>query len=71
MRECQKGQCQAFLETVEKWREIVNKILAGQEPDPFTLPVPNGPQTYGVRPLGPDGKPAESGKSGGECCLKI
>ncbi len=31
-----------FVETVEKWREIVNKVCAGQEPEPFTLPVPPG-----------------------------
>jgi hypothetical protein len=58
-----------FVETVEKWREIVNKILAGQEPDPFTLPMPNGPQPGGVRPPGPGGP--EGGKPGGEGYLKI
>jgi hypothetical protein len=29
-----------FVETVEKWRDIVAKICAGQEPEPFTLPMP-------------------------------
>ena len=29
-----------FVETVEKWREIVTKICAGEEPEPFTLPLP-------------------------------
>lgn len=27
-----------FVETVEKWREIVDKICKGEEPGPFTLP---------------------------------
>jgi hypothetical protein len=29
-----------FVETVEKWRAIVNKILAGEDPGPFQFPVP-------------------------------
>ncbi len=29
-----------FVETVEKWREIVNKICAGEDPGPFQFPVP-------------------------------
>lgn len=29
-----------FVETVEKWREIVKKICDGQEPEPFQMPVP-------------------------------
>lgn len=29
-----------FVETVEKWREIVKKICDGQEPEPFELPLP-------------------------------
>ena len=29
-----------FVETVEKWREIVNKIMAGEDPGPFQFPVP-------------------------------
>jgi len=29
-----------FVETVEKWREIVNKILAGEDPGPFQFPMP-------------------------------
>jgi len=29
-----------FVETVEKWREIVNKIIAGQDPGPFEFPTP-------------------------------
>jgi len=33
-----------FVETVEKWREIVNKILAGEDPGPFQFPVPPGEQ---------------------------
>src|SRR3989304_10516755 len=31
-----------FVETVEKWRKIVNDICAGKEPEPFTLPIPGG-----------------------------
>jgi hypothetical protein len=27
-----------FVETVEKWREMVNKICAGEDPGPFKLP---------------------------------
>lgn len=27
-----------FVETVEKWRSIVAKVCAGEEPEPFTLP---------------------------------
>lgn len=30
-----------FVETVEKWREIVNKIMAGEDPGPFQFPVPS------------------------------
>lgn len=29
-----------FVETVEKWREIVKKIMAGEDPGPFQFPVP-------------------------------
>ena len=29
-----------FVETVEKWREIATKICAGEEPEPFQLPIP-------------------------------
>lgn len=29
-----------FVETVEKWREIVKKILSGEDPGPFQLPTP-------------------------------
>jgi hypothetical protein len=29
-----------FVETVEKWREIVTKICRGEDPGPFTLPMP-------------------------------
>ena len=28
-----------FVETVEKWREIVEKICKGEEPEPFSLPT--------------------------------
>ena len=40
-----------FVEVVEKWREITNKICAGEEPGPFTLPgLPGAP---GGPPVGP------------------
>ena len=29
-----------FVETVEKWREIVSKIMNGEEPGPFQFPTP-------------------------------
>ena len=29
-----------FVETVEKWREIVTKIMNGEEPGPFQFPTP-------------------------------
>jgi len=47
-----------FVETVEKWREIVNKILAGEDPGPFQFPVPPGeaqPPAFG----GGGNKPGE------------
>jgi len=31
-----------FVETVEKWRKIVGDICEGKEPEPFTLPMPQG-----------------------------
>ena len=40
-----------FVETVEKWREIVSKICAGEEPPPFTLP--------GITPPGQAPKPGQ------------
>jgi hypothetical protein len=52
-----------FVETVEKWREIVTKICAGQEPDPFTLPIPNAPGG-GIPQPGP-GIGKDGGKPGG------
>lgn len=42
-----------FVETVEKWRDMVNKILAGQEPGPFSYPTPPqapAPSTMGNKP---------------------
>ena len=42
-----------FVETVEKWREIVSKVCAGQEPEPFALPgMPGykGPRPGGIMP---------------------
>jgi hypothetical protein len=54
-----------FVETVEKWREIVGKIVAGEEPPPFSLPgmpqpgMPGGPQIGGPRPGSTPTKPGE------------
>jgi hypothetical protein len=31
-----------FVEMVEKWRKIITDICAGNEPEPFTLPMPQG-----------------------------
>ncbi len=31
-----------FVEIVEKWREIVKKICAGEDPGPFQMPTPPG-----------------------------
>ena len=59
-----------FVETVEKWRDIVNKICAGQEPDPFTLPIPQGaPGMPGMPGIGGP-QPGGAGKPG-EGYIKI
>lgn len=41
-----------FVETVEKWREIVTKVMAGEEPGPFQFPTPPIDQaaTFGSGP---------------------
>ena len=43
-----------FVETVEKWREIVAKILRGEEPEPFQYPTPPQgaklPMSEGMKP---------------------
>lgn len=40
-----------FVETVERWRKIVQKICAGEEPEPFQYPTPPsggpGPHQFG------------------------
>ena len=52
-----------FVETVEKWREIVGKILAGEDPGPFQFPqAPNQPQHQA---------PAFGGQKPGEKYIKI
>jgi len=49
-----------FVETVEKWREIADKVCAGEEPPPFQLPVP------------PQGQPPKDmGQAPGEKFIKI
>ncbi|MBI5346581.1 MAG: CesT family type III secretion system chaperone [Chlamydiae bacterium] len=42
-----------FVETVEKWREIVSKICAGEEPPPFTLPLPGQKKPDVIKGGGP------------------
>lgn len=52
-----------FIETVEKWREIVTKICAGEEPPAFTLPYATphqGPSMGGSKQI----SPAPGGNSG-------
>lgn len=45
-----------FVETVEKWRKIVSDICEGKEPEPFTLPVPQGKRPPEMqKPGGPEG----------------
>ncbi|MBX9744208.1 MAG: CesT family type III secretion system chaperone [Chlamydiales bacterium] len=55
-----------FVETVEKWREIVTKILAGEDPGPFQFPTPPG----GARAPQPISQPS-SGDKPGERYIKI
>jgi len=57
-----------FVETVEQWRKIVEKICNGEEPGPFTLPslegkLPQGgfPGAPGGVSKGPGPKPGEGG----------
>lgn len=47
-----------FVETVERWRKIVQKICVGEEPEPFQYPTPpsGGP---GPQPFGGGGKPGD------------
>jgi hypothetical protein len=45
-----------FVETVEKWREIVGKICAGEEPAPFQFPTP---AQQAPQPTMGGGKPGE------------
>ncbi|OGN65079.1 MAG: type III secretion system chaperone [Chlamydiae bacterium RIFCSPHIGHO2_12_FULL_49_9] len=41
-----------FVETVEKWREMVNKIINGEDPGQFQFPTPGGDKGIGL-PSGP------------------
>lgn len=50
-----------FVETVEKWRTLVSKIMAGEDPGPF--------QPAGAPP--PDQRPALSAPKPGERYIKI
>ena len=51
-----------FVETVEKWREMVGKICRGEEPGPFQFPMPNqGPGAGRPSPMSGGGrKPGDS-----------
>lgn len=50
-----------FVETVEKWRTLVSKVMAGEDPGPF--------QPAGAPP--PDQRPAFGGTKPGERYIKI
>ena len=54
-----------FVETVEKWREMVTKIMAGEDPGPFQFPMPPGGE--GQHPSAP----AFGGAKPGERYIKI
>ncbi|MBI3508273.1 MAG: CesT family type III secretion system chaperone [Chlamydiia bacterium] len=57
-----------FVETVEKWREMVTKIMAGEDPGPFQFPMPQG----GAQPKGgPAPQPFSGGQKPGERYIKI
>jgi len=59
-----------FVETVEKWREIVSKIMAGEEPGPFQFPTPPGGKA--PQQAKPQPRPGDEPKSGGgERYIKI
>lgn len=61
-----------FVETVGKWRDMVQKILVGQDPGEFELPLPPGAQHPGgpgfKSPNAP--KPKDKG-DGGDHYIKI
>jgi hypothetical protein len=42
-----------FVETVEKWREMVNKIINGEDPGQFQFPTPGGDKGGMGLPSGP------------------
>lgn len=46
-----------FVETVEKWRAIVTKIMAGEDPGPFQMP--GMPEQKSSVPMGGGAKPGE------------
>lgn len=48
-----------FVETVEKWRDIVGKIMAGEEPPPFQFPVPPTGEQKVPDAMGGGAKPGE------------
>lgn len=60
-----------FVETVGKWRDMVNKILVGQDPGEFELPLPPGMPGPGMG--GGRQPPSRNGdkKGGGDHYIKI
>lgn len=58
-----------FVETVERWRAIVAKIVAGEEPEPFQYPTPPG---QGMpSPMGGGAAGGGGGPKPGERYIKI
>ncbi|MBM3183763.1 MAG: CesT family type III secretion system chaperone [Chlamydiae bacterium] len=46
-----------FVETVETWRDIVSKVMRGEDPGPFKFPTPAGQEQPPA--FSPGGKPGE------------
>lgn len=61
-----------FVETVEKWRQMVAKICAGEDPGPFQFPTPPGGGPSAQHPSQPQ-RPAGPmhGQKPGERFIKI
>ena len=58
-----------FVEVVEKWREIVQKIMNGEDPGPFQFPVP--PPDQAAQAQANMGQQVPGGKIPGERYIKI
>jgi hypothetical protein len=48
-----------FVEIVEKWREIVGKVMRGEDPGPFQMPMPTQQPASGATELGGGAKGKE------------